>query len=177
MRSIAYIILSALLLIPNLTMGMTIDSLMQIRDQFTSPTHKIKINKIPKEWMMTNSSPDENLLAMFRHRENPDLILSLRVDGLERFPSLEPNLRKYVNYYTKKYPRAGLEVLNEPKNSIFKHYALLKVAHKDKPLFSRQTILWHPEKKVFIFTCSGKKGKEEKTSKLCDSIISKIQWL
>lgn len=159
------------------TQAMTIDSLQTIRDQFTSPSHKISINKIPKEWMMTNSSPDENLLAMFRHKENPDLVLSLRVDNLERFPSVNPNLRKYVNYYTKKYPRAGLEVLNEPKKSIFKHYAMLKVSHKDKPTASRQTIMWHPAKKVFIFTCSGNKGNEEKTYQLCDSIISKIQWI
>ena len=82
--------------------GLTIESLHQIRDQFMSPSHKIKIREIPKEWIMTNASEEENLLAQFRHKEHKDLVLSLRVDNLERFPSESPSLKKYVYYYSKK---------------------------------------------------------------------------
>jgi hypothetical protein len=173
----ALLFITTFLLIGSSVTALTIESLHQIRDQFMSPSHKIKIREIPKEWILTNASEEENLLAQFRHKEHKDLVLSLRVDNLERFPSDSPDLKKYIYYYSKKYPRAGLEILNDPKSSIFQHYAQLNLIHKDTAKSTRQTILWHPDKKVFIFSCTGMRGNEKQVKRMCDSIISKIQWM
>ena len=142
-----------------------------------SPAHKVKIQSLPADWIMTNSSSEENLLALFRNQNSPDLVLSLRVDKLERFPSKKPSLVKYIRYYTKKYPRAGLEIINNPKKSIFGHYAKVNLVHKDKDTGSQQTILWHPDNKAFIFTCSGKRENLQRYTKMCSDIISRLKWL
>ena len=151
--------------------------LEKIRDQFSSPRHHLAIRKIPAQWVLENQNQEENLIAHFRNQDLPDLILSIRVDDLDRFPSESPNLKKYVSYYTKKYPRAGLQILNDPMKSIMNNnYAYIFSRYENQDLQSRQSILWHPKKKVFIFTCSSKIKNQSKANQLCDEMISKLHW-
>lgn len=151
-------------------------ALEKIRSDFLSPRHKLGIKNVPKNWVLRAANPEENLIAKFRSLELPDLVLSIRVDALDRFPSKSPNLKKYVLYYAKKYPRAGLEIVNNPKQSIHKGYAYLVSRVQKQNLQSRQTIVWHPDQKAYIFTCSAKIENYEKATKLCDQMINNVQW-
>lgn len=147
-----------------------------MRKNFHSPEYKFTLADIPKAWILTNTDTKQQLAAEFRHQEIPSLVFSVRIDSLDRFPSEAPSLTKYLLYYARRYPKAGLEILNSPKRAIQGHFARLQIRNPESPYRQQQTLIWHPAKRLYIFGCRAKEDEFALGLRHCEELLSGLQW-